>query len=441
MLHRIRNDREGAQPQKVHLEKPQSLDIVLVELRDERALGDPDGHLTRKRIFRNHNARRMDGGIARQPFDLAREVDHPVNAFVLVVDASKIRRLLECAIQCDIQLRRYELCDCRNLTERHFEHAPDITNRALCPHCTKGGDLRDMILAVALLDIRNHPTAINIVKVDINIRHGHAFGVEETLKEERILQGVDIRDPEEVGDNAASRRAAPGADGNAVLPRVVDEVPYDEEVARISHVANDAKLIGKALTDFIRDIRIALRETLLTECTKIRVVALIGRGQGIERELQFSKGEVHLTARSNLRRVLNRPRIVRKERRHLLLRFQIVIGTRKLHAVRIVDGSPCLHAEENVMKFAIVCMDIVHIICCNKANLMFFRKITKRMVDCLFLRQTMILYLEKEVLPTEDLHIFTDEYVRLLHIPAQDCLRNFPRHTGRERNNSLVVFP
>ena len=43
-----------------------------------------------------------------------------------------------------------------------------------------------MILAVTLLDIRNNPTAIDIIKVDINIRHGYAFGIEESLKEERI---------------------------------------------------------------------------------------------------------------------------------------------------------------------------------------------------------------------------------------------------------------
>ena len=38
MIDRIRNNGQRAQSQKVHFEKPQRLHIVLVELRDKRAL-------------------------------------------------------------------------------------------------------------------------------------------------------------------------------------------------------------------------------------------------------------------------------------------------------------------------------------------------------------------------------------------------------------------
>ena len=93
------------------------------------------------------------------------------------------------------------------------------------------------------------------------------------------------------------------------------------------------------------------------------------------------------------------------------------------------------------MKLAVACMDIVDIVRRNKSDIVFFCKITQCAIDRLFLGQPVILYLEKEVLLPKDFHVFTHEFICLLHILPQNRLRDLPRHTGRERNNSLVVFP
>ena len=44
-----------------------------------------------------------------------------------------------------------------------------------------------MILSIAFFDIRNNATTIDIVEVDINIWHRHAFWVEKPLKKKCIL--------------------------------------------------------------------------------------------------------------------------------------------------------------------------------------------------------------------------------------------------------------
>ena len=93
------------------------------------------------------------------------------------------------------------------------------------------------------------------------------------------------------------------------------------------------------------------------------------------------------------------------------------------------------------MKLAVICMDVVNIIRCDETNAMFYCKIAERTVDRLFLGQSMILNLEKEIFLSENLHIFTNQCICLRIIPPQNCLRDLPCHTGRERNNSLVVFP
>ena len=176
-----------------------------------------------------------------------------------------------------------------------------------------------MILTVALLDIRNHPSAIDIVKVDINIRHGHAFGVEETLKEKCIRQRVDIRDPQEICDNAAGSGAAPGTDSDAVLTRIGNKVPHDKKVAGVSHAMNHVKLVVHPRANFLRHIRIAHRDALLTERTQIVIIGREVLRYGIERELKFTKGKVHLTALGDLCRIFDCARIVRKKSRHLRL--------------------------------------------------------------------------------------------------------------------------
>ena len=182
MIDRVRYNCQRTQPEKIHLEKPESLYVVLIELRDKRPLRNPDGYLTGQRILRNHNTRRMDRRIARQAFDFTREINHSASILILLVDTPKIRRLFERTLQCNVQFSGNKLCNGRHFAERHFEHAPDIANCPLCPHRAERGNLCDMILPIAFLDIRNDPPTIHIVKININIRHGHAFGVEETLE-------------------------------------------------------------------------------------------------------------------------------------------------------------------------------------------------------------------------------------------------------------------
>ena len=69
------------------------------------------------------------------------------------------------------------------------------------------------------------------------------------------------------------------------------------------------------------------------------------------------------------------------------------------------------------MKLTVVRIDIVYIIRCSQPYAMFFGKIAQRTVDCLFLWQSMILYFEKKMFPSEYLHIFANEFISALHIP------------------------
>ena len=92
------------------------------------------------------------------------------------------------------------------------------------------------------------------------------------------------------------------------------------------------------------------------------------------------------------------------------------------------------------MKLAVICMDIVHIICCNEPDAMSFRYITQHTVDRLFLGQSVILYFEKEMILPEYRHILTNQGICPHIVPAQNRLWNLPCNTGRERNDPFMVL-
>ena len=81
-----------------------------------------------------------------------------------------------------------------------------------------------------LRDVLDDFAAAALAEVDVDVGQRHALGVEEALEDEVVLDRIDVGDPQAVGDEAAGRRSAARPDRNALLARVADEVPDDQEV-------------------------------------------------------------------------------------------------------------------------------------------------------------------------------------------------------------------
>ena len=239
--------------------------MILIVLRHERAVGDLHGHIVGQGISRDHDARRMGRRVARQPLQVAREVDEPLRLVALLVDAAKILRVGKRTVERDAEFRRNGFRHAVDARVRHFERTPDIANRALRRHRAEGDDLRDMIGAVAALHIVDDLLTANIAEVDVDIRHRHALRIQKPLKEQFILQGIEVRDAQEIGDDAARRRAAPRTNGDALAARILDEIPDDEKVAVIAHAVNDGKLVVEPFAHGWRDLFVAKGQILLAE--------------------------------------------------------------------------------------------------------------------------------------------------------------------------------
>ena len=91
------------------------------------------------------------------------------------------------------------------------------------------------VAAVLPGDVLDDLAPARLAEVDVDVGQADALGVQEALEEQVVLHRVDVGDAQAVGDEAARRRAAARPDGNPLLPRVADEVPDDQEVAREAH--------------------------------------------------------------------------------------------------------------------------------------------------------------------------------------------------------------
>ena len=144
---------------------------------------------------------------------------------------------------------RHQLGELVDLAVRHFEHAADVAHHAARQQRAEGDDLRDLLLAIALLHVLDDALAPVDAEVDVEVGHRDAFGIEEALEQQAEPQRIEIRDGQRVGDERAGAGAAARADRNVVVLRPFDEVGDDQEVARKLHPLDDADLEGETVVD------------------------------------------------------------------------------------------------------------------------------------------------------------------------------------------------
>ena len=148
----------------------------------------------------------------------------------LLLQLLERRVLLERLVERHVERRRNQLGDLVDVGERHVEHAADVADHGLRLHRAEGDDLGDVLAAVLAGDVVDHLAAAALAEVDVDVGQRHALGVEEALEDQVEVDRIDVGDPHAAGDQAAGRRAAARADRNALLARVADEVPDDQEV-------------------------------------------------------------------------------------------------------------------------------------------------------------------------------------------------------------------
>ncbi len=158
---------------------------------------------------------------------------------VILQKLSKFRALLAGFLNA-LDVSRHGFGHLICLSSRNGKHTAHIFEGTFCAEFTKGNDLCNAFSVIALNDIFYNFASVLGTKINIDVRHAYAIGIEKTLKEKAVFKGVNLRDIQEIGDDAAGCGTSAGAHGNIVTARTVDDIFHNEEIALKAHAFDHA---------------------------------------------------------------------------------------------------------------------------------------------------------------------------------------------------------
>ena len=439
VFHRIIQDSQSAQPQKVHLQKPQLLHQVLFKLGNQRTIGNHDGHVIGNGIPGNHDACRMLAAVPAKPFHPLCHVHQPLHADIFLIELAKLVHAVQSRLQSHLGAAGNQLGYPVPLGIGHAHGPGHIPDGILCLEGAKSNNLAYMVLPIPLLHIINDFLPAHIAEIYINIRHGNPLRVQEALKEQVILQRVQIRNPQGIRHDAAGSGASPRPYRYIDAPGVVDKIPHNQEVAVKAHAVDYAQLIVQPLLHLLSDIFVALRQVLLAELPEVCLIRHPIR-QGEIRQMAMLKIELHMAPFCNLHRICQRLRVLTEQPLHFLRCLQVKIIAGKPHPARVIQCPASLDAQQDFVKFAVLTLQVMGVIGSHQPQLILFRQLQKPCHGLFFLRHAMILQLDKKILPAKNLQIFLQHLFRPEHIPPDNPCRHLPGNAGTEADKPLAVF-
>ena len=201
----------------------------------------------------------MHAGVAREAFEPRADLDDALDLFVVLHRLDQRRRLFRRHRQRDVGPGRNRLRHLVDERVRQSEHAADVAHHRLRRHRSERDDLRDFVRAVLAADVLDDLAAAVHAEVDVDVGHRDALGIEEALEEKVVVERIDVGDAHRIRDQRARAGAAAGTDRDAVVLRVLDEVPDHEEVAGEAHRLDDVDLGLQAVVVLLRLVLFLLR--------------------------------------------------------------------------------------------------------------------------------------------------------------------------------------
>ena len=208
-----------------------------------------------------------------------------------------------------------------------------------------------------------------------------------------------------------------------MVPRVLDEIPDNQEIIHVAHIFNDAQLIFQSFLQRAVIVRITLLQAVETNLVQI-FPGGITLWHVVLGKLRHAELNLHIAALRNLRRILNGLRRIGKESRHLLRRFHIILAALVAHPVLIRQLLSGLNTEQNIVGLHILRIGVMDIIGSHKRNIQLLAHAYQGLVYDFLFRQAVVLKLQKIISLSKDLFIFEGRLFGLLI----EALHNIPLH-------------
>src|SRR5690606_38645961 len=215
--HRGLDERQGPQAQEVHLDEPELLDRAHAVLDDDRPVtGAEHRREVLDRVASDDHACRVNRGVPVEALQRPGNVD--VAAGAGVVELLEFRDVAQGVVDLDAATLHDgdELGDLVGVAVWHVEDPGGVFDGSPRRHRPESGDVRHPVVAVLLPHVVDDLPTTHVGEVDVEVRHGDTFGVEEAFEQQVEVQRVDVGDPDGVGDYRACSRPTAWSDGDAL---------------------------------------------------------------------------------------------------------------------------------------------------------------------------------------------------------------------------------
>ena len=190
------DNRQCTQTEEVELHQTGIFHVVFIKLRDRvipfrvAVKWCEIGNFCR----RDHHTTGVFAGVTCHPFQDTRHIDQRPDFLIGLIHLAELRLCRKGFFQCHTGIRRHQFGNSVDKPVRMPQYTADIADNRFCRHRTEGNNLRNGITPVHFGYVINHAVTFFHAKVDVKVRHGDTFRVQEAFEQKVELQWIQIGD-------------------------------------------------------------------------------------------------------------------------------------------------------------------------------------------------------------------------------------------------------
>ena len=340
--------------------------------------------------------------------------------------------------QCDLGIVGNRLCQLVDVGERHIVHSCNLLDCRLRLHRAERQDLTDLVRTVFARDVFDDLASPLVTEVDVKVGRRLAFGVEEALKEQVVLERIDVGDAYRVCNDTAHTRTSACTDGNVVRASVVDEVPDYEVVVREALCDDDFELALRPLSDLGSDCAVPPLQALVRHAAQI-----VGRRRAVlgdVRRLQVLFFDDDVALFHHFDGVGDRLGAPRKRLHHLIVCLEVELIRLKAHAFGVVNRLARLNAEHDVVHLGVLALGVVDVVGRDDLDAYLSRNLDEQRIDAPLLFYAVVLEFDVEVARLEHVAQHNRIVFRLFIVVFEQQLGDSPGKTRGQTNHPFGML-
>ena len=444
-FYRIMDHSQCTQPQEIHFQQSQFFQCRHGKLGDDGTVGaSGQRHEFIRRLLTDDHARRMHGGMSGQSFQTLTHIDQMMHLLILLIKLSEFRVHFQRFTQGDVQFIGHHLGNGIHERIGQIHNTSHITDDTLGCQGTERNDLHHLVVAVFSAHIIDDFLSPFEAEVHINIGHGHTFRIQETFKQQIIMNGINVGDLQTICHDTSRSGTSSRSHRNPVLFRIVDEIPYDQEIVHISHSADDTQLVIQTFPQGLSGLPGRLVTVTVTLCQSV-ITKLVQIAPGIItfrhivfRQLRHAKLYLHITTVCNPLGILHGLPCIGEQSLHFLFALDVILTALITHAILVRQLFAGLQTQQNIVGNRILSIGVMHIVGGYQRNVQFSAHLEQFHVHCPLFRDSMILQFQKIIALAEAGLVFASRFSRFVLHSLQNKPGHFTCKAGRQCDNSLV---